>query len=117
MVTCTMSVCDLNGNPLPSGITGELYIGGPSVAKGYWEFSDLTAQRFIETPDGRLYRTGDMAAGCLMATCCFWDERIFRSKSGAFALRLKKLNALSPPIRRSPLPPYSVGGQRVTRFS
>ncbi len=38
---------------------GELYIGGPGVALGYLNQPELTAQRFIETPMGRLYKTGD----------------------------------------------------------
>ncbi len=40
---------------------GELFIGGPGVALGYLQAPELTAQRFIETPFGRLYRTGDRA--------------------------------------------------------
>ncbi len=40
---------------------GELHIGGPGVALGYLGQSALTAERFIETPFGRLYKTGDLA--------------------------------------------------------
>lgn len=91
MVTCTMSVCDLNGNPLPSGITGELYIGGPSVAKGYWEFSDLTAQRFIETPDGRLYRTGDMARWLPDGNLLFLGRKDFQIKIRGFRIEIEEI--------------------------
>lgn len=38
---------------------GELHIGGPGLALGYLNAPDLTAARFIETPFGRLYKTGD----------------------------------------------------------
>jgi amino acid adenylation domain-containing protein len=50
---------------LPIGVSGELYIGGAGLARGYLEQADLTAERFV--PDavsghsgGRLYRTGDL---------------------------------------------------------
>lgn len=46
--------------PTPAGRTGELCIGGPGLADGYLGLPELTADRFVHTPEGRLYRTGDM---------------------------------------------------------
>ncbi|KAK4460666.1 non-ribosomal peptide synthetase [Cladorrhinum samala] len=46
---------------LPRGEVGELAVGGPQVAQGYINRPELTARAFIDTPYGRLYRTGDKA--------------------------------------------------------
>ena len=58
----TFWVLDKNTQLVPVGEEGELYIGGAGLAKGYLNRSDLTAERFIESPltDGLLYRTGDL---------------------------------------------------------
>ena len=48
------------GLEAPDGVPGELWIGGEGVTGGYWRRADLTAERFVETPDGRFYRTGDL---------------------------------------------------------
>ena len=52
--------------PVPEGITGELFLGGVGVGRGYLNRPDLTAARFIPDPfrgdaAARLYRTGDLA--------------------------------------------------------
>nr|QEO74068.1 condensation domain-containing protein [uncultured bacterium] len=57
----TAWVLDNRLSPAPTGVVGELYLGGAGLARGYRSAS-LTATRFIAGPDGgRLYRTGDLA--------------------------------------------------------
>ncbi|KAG0000093.1 hypothetical protein BGZ80_006427, partial [Entomortierella chlamydospora] len=58
-------VLDKHCNPVPIGVVGELYIGGPGVANGYLNRPDLTAERFLpdpfsNVPGARMYKSGDM---------------------------------------------------------
>jgi amino acid adenylation domain-containing protein len=59
-------IVDERMEPVAIGVSGELYIGGEGVSRGYWRRPELTAERFVPDPysergGGRLYRTGDVA--------------------------------------------------------
>ena len=54
-------VMDSDANPLPLGVTGELYIGGFGVARGYWNNQEKTNEKFKIINKERLYQTGDYA--------------------------------------------------------
>jgi acyl-CoA synthetase (AMP-forming)/AMP-acid ligase II len=57
-------ILDSNLQPVPTGVPGELYIGGDGVVRGYLNRANLTAERFIVNPftdsGARLYKTGDL---------------------------------------------------------
>ncbi len=55
-----VEICDTEGNALPPGVVGELWLLGTGLAIGYVGLPELTAAAFVETDRGRRYRTGDM---------------------------------------------------------
>ncbi|MFJ7095881.1 amino acid adenylation domain-containing protein [Streptomyces mirabilis] len=66
ITTTTVYLLDPDLEPVPLGATGELYLGGDGVARGYFGRPGLTADRFVpdpfaDRPGQRLYRTGDLA--------------------------------------------------------
>jgi len=60
----TCHILDPQGNTVPTGERGELYIGGPAVGRGYRHAPELTSRAFVQLqPEiGRAYRTGDLVA-------------------------------------------------------
>jgi amino acid adenylation domain-containing protein len=57
-------ILDQHLNPVPTGVTGEMCIGGSSVARGYIQQPQLSAEKFVDDPfqpGSKLYRTGDLA--------------------------------------------------------
>ncbi len=82
--------------PVPLGISGELFIGGPSLARGYLNNSDLTADKFIPNPfssesGARLYRTGDLAKYRADGNIEFLRRLDFQVKIRGFRIEVEEI--------------------------
>ena len=61
LLNYTEYIVDKDGNLLPPGAVGELYIGGPGLARGYHNMPEMTAESFITIFGERMYKSGDYA--------------------------------------------------------
>lgn len=56
----SVKIVNGQGQPVSDGEPGELYVRGPNVCAGYWRRPDATAEAFVDGPDGRWFKTGDL---------------------------------------------------------
>ncbi|MER6362250.1 amino acid adenylation domain-containing protein [Kitasatospora sp. NPDC001527] len=101
-------VVDSEGRPLPAGVPGELWIGGPSVARGYYGRPDLTDERFVPDPvtgTARCYRSGDrvrLTADGLFGFLGRIDDQVkirgYRVEPGEVAAALRDLPELAEAV-------------------
>lgn len=82
---------------LPIGITGELYIGGPQLARGYLHRPEMTLHHFMNNPfkEGeRLYRTGDMCRWRADGSIEFMGRRDDQVKIRGYRIELNEIESV-----------------------
>ena len=103
--------------PVAAGEVGEIFVGGPGVARGYLKRPELSAQRFVQTDGlGRLYRSGDLArrgADGQLVFCGRADDQVkirgYRIELGEIAAALEQCAGVR---RAAVLPREGAGGTK-----
>ncbi|KAF9194260.1 hypothetical protein BGZ49_003177, partial [Haplosporangium sp. Z 27] len=91
-------VLDTNLSPVPIGVLGELYVGGPGIATGYLNRPELTAERFIPDPfanvkGARMYKTGDIVRYLPDGNMVFMGRNDDQVKIRGFRVELGEIEA------------------------
>ncbi len=112
-------VCDEQGALLPPEISGELYVGGNSLARGYYLHPEWTAERFLPHPckvGEILYRTGDLAVHKSDGQLYYLGRKDLQIKIRGFRIELEEIEKILssyPDMERVIVRTVGEGSQRA----
>ncbi len=91
-------ILDPYGQPVPTGVVGEMFIGGTGVGRGYLNRPELTAERFTpdrfaDEPGARMYKTGDLGRWLPDGNIEFFGRNDFQVKIRGFRVELGEIEA------------------------
>lgn len=106
-------ILDKDFNFIAPGKTGELFIGGLGVAKGYWHDTERTSAQFIQHPTlGRLYRTGDLGSYLTDGNIEFKGRVDFQIKIAGYRIEINAIQKYLldfPNVEQAIVLPYLEG--------
>ncbi|NWD75281.1 amino acid adenylation domain-containing protein, partial [Pseudomonas gingeri] len=98
MANTRIYLLDAHQQPVPYGVTGEIFIGGDGVARGYLNLAQVNAERFLvdpfsNSPDARMYRTGDLARYMADGRIEYLGRNDFQVKVRGFRIELGEIES------------------------
>ncbi|MGZ6507387.1 MAG: AMP-binding protein, partial [Tumebacillaceae bacterium] len=122
----TLYVLDAHFQPVPPGVPGELYIGGVTLANGYLNQSELSAERFlpnpfVNEPGARMYKTGDLVRYLQDGNLLYLGRIDQQVKVRGYRIELGEVEAVlgqHPDVRELAVTvrPDASGDQRLTAY-